>query len=202
MLRGAWTTRVIAEEQIRMWGKGYNSLVSPRRLVALATGKEVDPTGTLQIVRKIEQGVPDTEIENLIFKEFPNLPKRFKYQGKEISMLQAMKKYWLTGDKDLLDIVELTSKETKVMEEFFDAISGTHRGYQGLRQTNPSYARKAFSIFDKNDNPRGYVDALMTEYQQLLGDKLAVLIINEGPQSAKDFLWKTRYDTDSLARTM
>jgi hypothetical protein len=202
LLRGAWTTRVIAEEQIRMWGKGYNSLVSPRRLVALATGKEVDPTGTLQIVRKIEQGVPDTEIENLIFKEFPNLPKRFKYQGKEISMLQAMKKYWLTGDKDLLDIVELTSKETKVMEEFFDAISGTHRGYQGLRQTNPSYARKAFSIFDKNDNPRGYVDALMTEYQQLLGDKLAVLIINEGPQAAKDFLWKTRYDTDSLARTI
>jgi len=202
LLRGAWTTRVIAEEQIRMWGKGYTSFISPRRWIALATGKELDPTGTLQIIKKIEQGIPDTEIENLIFQEFPNLPKRFKYQGKEIGMLEAIKKYWITGDKELLDIVELTSKETQVMEEFFNAISGTHRGYQGLKQNNPSYARKAFAIFDKNENPKGYVDALMTEYQQLLGDKLAVLIINEGPQAAKDFLWKTRYDVDSLARTI
>jgi len=202
LLRGAWTVRVIADEQIRMWGKGYSSLISPRRLVAMATGKDLDPTGTLQIVKKIEQGVPDTEIENLIFREFPKLPKRFKYQGEEISMLQAMKKYWITGDKELLDIVELTSKETQVMEEFFDAISGTHRGYQGLKQTNPSYARKAFSIFDKNENPRGYVDAMMTEYQQLLGDKLAVMILTEGPQAAKTFLWNTRFDTDSLARSI
>lgn len=206
LLRGAWTTRVIAEEQIRMWGKGYNSLTSPRRLVALATtkmtGKPIDPTGTLQIVKKIEQGVPDTEIENLIFREFPNLPKRFKYQGEEISMLQAMKKYWITGDKELLDIVELTSKETQVMEEFFSAISGTHKGYQGLKQTNPSYARKAFSVFDKNENPRGYVDAMMTEYQQLLGDSLAVMILREGPQAAKTFLWNTRFDKDSIARSI
>tara|TARA_R100000234_G_scaffold62522_1_gene37924 strand:+ start:2026 stop:7125 length:5100 start_codon:yes stop_codon:yes gene_type:complete len=201
LLRGAWTTRVIAEEQIRMWARGYTPGLSPRRLIALVTGREFDPTGTLGIVKKIEKGMPDNELDSFIFQEFPDLPKRFKYKGEEIGMAQAIRRY-VNGEKDLVDIVELTSKETEVMAEFFDAISGTHKGYQGLRTTNPNIGRKSFGNADKNENPVKYVDHMMTEFAQLVGDKTAKKILEVGPREAKEFIWNTRYDADSIAASI
>ena len=91
LLRGAWTVRVIGEEQVRLWAQGYDGLFSPRRWVAFLTRKPLDPTGTLKILKKIDEGVSDRQIENLIFQEFPNLPKRFKYQGEQIGIVQAIR---------------------------------------------------------------------------------------------------------------
>tara|TARA_R100000008_G_scaffold565_1_gene510 strand:- start:3031 stop:8121 length:5091 start_codon:yes stop_codon:yes gene_type:complete len=201
LLRGAWTVRVIGEEQVRLWAQGYDGLFSPRRWVALATGKSLDPTGTLKILKKIDEGVSDRQIENLIFQEFPNLPKRFKYQGEQIGIVQAIRKYMNSGDRELLEIVNLTSKETDVMREFFEAINSTTRGWQGLRKTNPNMAAKGFAIFNKSlpDQRKGYINSMQTEFDQLMNDTLAVKILNEGPDAAKEFLWKTRFDENSIA---
>ena len=156
---------------------------------------------TLKILKRIDEGVSDTQIENLIFQEFPNLPKRFKYQGKQIGIVQAIRKYMNSGDKELLEIVNLTSKETDVMREFFEAINSTTRGWQGLRKTNPNMAAKGFAIFNKSlpDQRKGYINSMQTEFDQLMNDTLAVKILNEGPDAAKEFLWKTRFDENSIA---
>jgi len=201
LLRGAWTTRVIAEEQIRMWAKGYTPGLSPRRFIALVTSREFDPTGTLGIVKKIEKGMPDNELDSFIFQKFPDLPKRFNYKGESIGMAQAIRRY-INGEKDLIDIAELVSDEKAVMTEFFDAISGTHKGYQGLRQTNPNISRKAFGLADKNENPVKYVDHMMTEYVQLVDDKTARKILEVGPREAKEFVWNTRFDEGSIASSI
>jgi len=200
LLRGAWTIRVIGEEQVRLWAAGYDGLFSPRRWLAFMMQKDLDPTGTLKILKRIEDGVSDTKIENLIFEEFPDLPKRFQFNGEQIGIVEAIKRYMNTGNRDLLEIVNLTSKETEVMREFFDAISGTHRGYAGLRKSNPNLASKGFSVFYKSDKGKGYVNALQTEYDQLMNDTLAVKILQDGVDAAKEFLWKTRFDENSLAK--
>ena len=201
LLRGAWTVRVVGEEQVRLWAQGYDGLLSPRRWLALMTGKKLDPTGTLKILKKIDDGVSDTQIENIIFQEFPDLPKRFKFKGEEITMLQAIKKFMNSGDRDLLDIVNLTSKETEVMREFFDAMSGSVKGWQGLRKSNPNLASKGFAVFYKNDpgTRRGYINSMQTEYDQLMNDPLALKILEEGVEAAKEFVWRTRFDENSIA---
>ena len=200
LLRGAWTIRVIGEEQVRLWAQGYDGLFSPSRWMAMMTGKPLDPTGTLKILKKLDDGVPDTQIENLIFEKFPDLPKRFAYKGEQIGIVEAIKRYMNSGDRDLLEIVNLTSDETQVMREFFDAISGTHRGYAGLRKTNPNMAAKGFSIFEKRGAGKGYVNAMQTEFDQLMNDSLAVKILEDGAQAAKEFLWSSRFTDGSIAK--
>ena len=200
LLRGAWTIRVVGEEQVRLWAAGYDGLFSPRRWMALMMKKDLDPTGTLKVLSKIDEGVSDTKIENLIFEEFPDLPKRFQYKGEQIGIVEAIKRFMDSGDRDLLEIVNLTSKEQDVMREFFEAISGTHRGYAGLRKTNPNLASKGFNVFYKSQRGKGYVNALQTEYDQLMNDTLAVKILQDGVDAAKEFLWSTRFNDNSLAK--
>jgi len=176
LIRAAWTVRVIAEEQIRMWAAGYDTFVNPKSWIAYMTGRNAKGEA------------------NLLLEKFPQLNKEFRDFARGKLTIEQEQEF-LRKIETLEGAIESKIGETETLKEvFFDALSGVHNGIPGLARNNPALAKLYVNV--PKAQPQFYVKSLQWNINKILGDDIAMKAIKEGPEVFKKRFWAERLNAD------